>query len=61
LNAECTDIESAQEYVLREDGGNTDIGYPWAVQLPDGRILVTYYFNIQDGVRHIAATLLELQ
>ncbi len=61
LNAECTDIATAQEYVLREDGGNTDIGYPWAVQLSDGRILVSYYYNINDGTRHIAASLLELR
>ena len=61
LNAECTDIATAPEVVLRTDGGNGDIGYPWAVQLPNGNILVAYYFNINDGTRHIAASLMELQ
>ncbi len=60
LDADCTNVATAPEFVLRTDGGNVDIGYPWAVQLPDGRVLVTYYFNIGDGTRHIAGTLLEL-
>lgn len=33
LNAECTDFATAPEIVLREDGGNGDIGYTWPVQL----------------------------
>ncbi len=61
LNSECTDIETAPEFVLRDDGGSGDIGYPWAGQLPDGRVLVAYYFNIGNGVRHIAGTLLEVK
>lgn len=61
LDAECTNIETAPEFVLRDDGGSTDIGYPWAAQLPDGRILVAYYFNLNNGTRHIAGSLLELQ
>lgn len=61
LNAECTDIETAPEFIVREDGGNGDLGYPWAVQLADGKVLVAYYFNLQDGTRHIAGSLLEVQ
>lgn len=61
LNAECTDITTAPEFVLREDGGSGDIGYPWCVQLPDGKVLVAYYFNLQDGTRHIAGSLLEVE
>lgn len=52
------------ELVLRDDGGSPDLGYPRAVQLDDGRVLVAYYFNRADdpvqcegGVRHIAATI----
>jgi len=58
LNPECTDFATAPEIVLREDGGNGDIGYTWAVQLDENRILVTYYFNQEDGVRYIAGTIL---
>lgn len=37
--------DHANEMVLRDDGGVQDLGYPTAVQLPDGRIFVTYYIN----------------
>lgn len=52
------------ELVLRDDGGSFDLGYPRAVELPDGDVIATYYFNSADdavqcrgGVRHIAATI----
>ena len=61
LNAECTDFAEAPEIVLREDGGNSDIGYTWPVQLDKNRVLVTYYFNKGNGTRHIAGTILEIR
>ncbi len=61
LNPECTDFATAPEFVLREDGGTTDIGYSWPTQLDDGRILVVYYFNQDNGTRHIAGTILDIQ
>lgn len=61
LNPECTDFSTAPEIVLRDDGGSTDIGYPWSVQLNEKQVLVTYYFNIGDGLRHIAGTILEIE
>ncbi|WP_229311197.1 sialidase family protein [Larkinella soli] len=61
LNAECTDFASAPEIVLREDGGNGDIGYPWSVQLDRKRVLVVYYFNRDNSTRHIAGSILEIQ
>jgi sialidase-1 len=60
LNAECTDFKTATEIILREDGGGTDIGYTWPIQLDEDRVLVTYYFNIDNGTRHIAGTILEI-
>ena len=60
LNAECTDFATAPEIVLREDGGNSDIGYTWAVQLDKNRVLVVYYFNKDNGTRHIAGTILQM-
>jgi len=45
LDAECTAPGEAEEIVLREDGGTADLGYPWAITMPDGRVLVVYYFN----------------
>ncbi|HUX96394.1 MAG TPA: sialidase family protein [Bacteroidales bacterium] len=60
LNAECTDFTTAPEIILRDDGGNTDIGYTWPVMTDKNHILVTYYFNKENGIRHIAGTLLEI-
>lgn len=57
LNAECTDFTTAQEIILREDGGNHDIGYTWPVLLDDNRVLVVYYFNKDNGTRYIAGTI----
>ncbi|MCK5461886.1 MAG: exo-alpha-sialidase [Bacteroidales bacterium] len=60
LNAECTDYSTAEEIIIRADGGSTDIGYPWAVMLDDNRVLVVYYYNIENGTRHIAGSVLEV-
>ncbi len=58
LNAECTDFATAEEIVLREDGGGGDLGYPWATMTEDGKVLSVYCFNKANGTRHIAGTLL---
>jgi hypothetical protein len=59
LNAECTDFSTAKEIVLRDDGGNWDIGYTWPVMLDNNSVLVVYYFNTANGVRYIAGTIIE--
>ena len=59
LDPECTDF-SGEEIVLRDDGGSGDLGYPWSCLTADGRLLSVYYFNQNDGTRHIAGTFLEL-
>ncbi len=61
LNAECTDYATAEEFILRDDGGNGDIGYSWPVQLKKNKVLVVYYFNKNDGNRHIAGTIIEIK
>lgn len=52
------------ELILREDGGSWDLGYPRAVKLGHGQVMVAYYHNRADdpmqcdgGVRHIAGTI----
>jgi len=57
LNPECTNISDAPEIVLRDDGGTSDLGYPWSTLLSDGRILTIYWMNLNDGLRHIAGTI----
>ncbi|WP_298652631.1 sialidase family protein [uncultured Proteiniphilum sp.] len=60
LNAECTDFATAPEIIIRDDGENSDIGYTWSVLLDNSRVLVVYYFNKEDGTRHIVGTLMEI-
>jgi len=60
LDPECANLITAQEIVLRDDGGNSDLGYPWATLLSKHRALVVYYFNFSNGTRYIAGTLLAL-
>ena len=49
-----------EEIVLREDGGNHDVGYPRTVQRADGKVVTVYYFDDRpDGERYIAATVWE--
>ena len=61
LDPECANIGAAEEIVLREDGDNGDLGYPWATMASKNRALVVYYFNRADGTRHIAGTFLQIQ
>ena len=62
LNAECTDFATSEEFVLRDDGHTTDLGYPWPVQLNDNRVLVAYYFHRHpDDTIHIAGTIIEIK
>jgi sialidase-1 len=61
LNPECTDFATAPEMILRDDGGNTDIGYTWPVVIDKNHVLVVYYFNKNDGIRHIAGTIIEIK
>ena len=61
-NEECTDIDAANELVVRGDGGARDLGYPQAWLLNDGRAFVSYYFNHESDngdTRYICATILE--
>jgi sialidase-1 len=60
LNSEMSNLEEGEEILIRDDGVNVDLGYTRSVQLPDGSILVVYYiFSPEDGIRHIAGTILK--
>ena len=61
LNEDASNLAESEEIVLRDDGGNSDLGYPWVSPMADGRYLVTYYFNRENGIRHIAGTILSLK
>lgn len=61
LDPDCKEIAKTPELVIRDDGGSGDIGYPWAALLPDGKILVAYYFNQKDGTRFIGGSIIEVE
>ena len=51
----------SREFVVRDDANCSDLGYPVATELDDGRVFTTYYFNEDDGnkvggTRFIAAS-----
>jgi hypothetical protein len=61
LDPECRNVvEGSTEIILRDDGGNGDLGYPWATMLSRHRALAVYYFNQANGTRHIAGTVLAI-
>jgi hypothetical protein len=61
IDAECTQLASAPEIVLRDDGGSVDLGYPWATMISNNRALVVYYFNKADGPRTIEGTIVQVE
>jgi len=53
-----------REWIVRDDGGSWDLGYPRVVEHVPGKLLTVYYMNCRDdpiqmngGVRHIAQTI----
>lgn len=61
LDAEAGNLAESTEVILRDDGGSGDLGYPWVSPMADGRYLAAYYFNRENGTRHIAGTILSLK
>jgi len=50
-----------EEIILRDDGGNWDLGYPRTVQRPDGKVVTVYYYNQDENrERYIGATIWDL-
>jgi hypothetical protein len=47
----------SDERILRDDGGNGDIGYPRSAQRPDGQVVTVYYYHLENRERSIEATI----
>ncbi len=48
----------SEPVVLRDDGGNWDLGYPRTVQRSDGKLVSVYYYNTDpNSERFIAGTI----
>jgi len=54
------DPDLCEEIIIREDAINADVGYPWAVELDDQKVLVVYYMTDKSGIRYIAGSRLEI-
>lgn len=51
----------SERIMLREDGGNYDLGYTRLTALPYGSMLTAYYYNTHiHGVRNISATIFKI-
>ena len=59
LEPEGHDLDSAPDLVVRSDSQDSDCGYPWAVELRNGRVLVVYYYVYPDGHCGIEGTIVE--
>ncbi|MCL2478483.1 MAG: glycoside hydrolase [Treponema sp.] len=51
--SELEDLDTAPEIIFCSDAPNGDLGYPNAIQLKDGSILLSYYISGEDGIRKI--------
>ena len=71
LSSDCGETwDLDNEIIIRMDGGtpegkplkvgNTDLGYPASIELPDGRIFSVYYFNKDGSNAFMAGTFWEL-
>lgn len=53
-------IDTAEEFIIRADSPSADTGYPSAVYLGDGRILIAYYITDGKGIRGIEGTVVTI-
>ncbi|MCL2201951.1 MAG: glycoside hydrolase [Oscillospiraceae bacterium] len=58
-DGELSDLETADEIIVRADAPNGDLGYTGAMELSDGSALVVYYISNQDGQRIIEGAVLK--
>ena len=59
VDPEGTDLDTAPDLIVRNDSQSWDCGYPWAVELNDGRVLVVYYYHYPDGQIGIEGSIVE--
>lgn len=59
LEPEGNDLDAAPEFVIEGNALSADCGYPWSVELNDGRVLVVYWHHYPDNHRGIEGAILE--
>ena len=62
-NADLSDIPEAEEFIIRDDNGQPDCGYPWIAPMGDNKYLIVYYMDppANLGSGGIYATLAEVK
>lgn len=61
LDQPTADPDLAREWIIRDDGLGSDLGYPWSTQLADNTILTVYYMTSQRGLREIWGSWIKLE
>ena len=59
VDPEGTNLDSETDLLIRNDSLTSDCGYPWAVELYDGKVLIVYYYTYSDQTRGIEGTIVE--
>ena len=59
VDPEGSDLDAAPELPIRSDSVSGDCGYPWSVELSDGRVLVVHWHHYADDHRGVEATVVE--
>ena len=59
LDPEGSNLDTAPEFMIEGNGLSADCGYPWSVELNDGRVLVVYWHHYPDNHRGIEGAILE--
>ena len=59
LDPEGNNLDTAPEFVIEANGLSVDCGYPWSVELNDGRVLVVYWHHYPDNHRGIEGAILK--
>lgn len=61
-NHDASDIAEAEEFIIRDDGGQSDGGYPWIAPMGNNTYMIVYYRNPPelDGSGGIFGTIAEI-
>ena len=61
-NEDLSNAAEAEEFIIRDDAGRADCGYPWIASLGDNKYIIIYYLNPpDDGCGGIYATVAEIK
>ena len=59
VEPEGGDLDSAEQLIIQADAASPDCGYPWSVELQDGRVLVVYWHHYDNNDRGVEGAVVE--